>query len=361
MTKSTGSMANAGAAVEVPATPEPPWELEATEPQQVLGWDPRAEAAVLGSAAAPPPELARLLRYLQVTYETFAPAEARYFGALSDHLRRAGAIGDGEQLDRATFEAAVRRHQRSVGLSEDGIPGQDFCWALQRDWATARELPVLRVEADRVGGSDGAGEFWIRSDLASDYQAMRAEVRDAGGVVTSAGGFRGLGAAVTPGRSRTSLHYAGLAIDLATDTGMQDPGRDAYLVEVDGSKWRVWCRSDAAPLRELDAIVCRSGAAESHRVSARAFDLTAIAERHGFARIGPRSSFPVDYMAAEWWHFQYERALVPWLSQFGIELLSLASVRWGGKTYVYDEAHLSDYDLWSSRQRMFRRVKDGWW
>jgi hypothetical protein len=190
---------------------------------------------------------------------------------------------------------------------------------------------------------------------------MRAEVRAAGGVVTSVGGFRGLGAPVTAGRSSTSLHYTGIAIDLATDTGMQDPERDPYLVEPDGRKWRLWCRSDSAPEREIGAIVYRNGRIESHTVTARAFDFTAVAARNGFARIGPRGTFPADYLAAEWWHFQYEGALVPWLSQFGIELLSLASVRWGGVTTIYDEAHLEAYGLWNYRQRVFHRGTNGWW
>ena len=109
-------------------------------------------------------------------------------------------------------------------------------------------------------------------------------------------------------------------------------------------------------------MVWRRGAIDLQPVTVQAFDLTAIAERYGFARIGPRSTFPADYLSAEWWHLQYELALVPWLSQFGVELLALRSVGGGAAAVVYDEPHLAAYeDVWANRKRVYRRVKDGWW
>ena len=58
-------------------------------------------------------------------------------------------------------------------------------------------------------------------------------------------------------------------------------------------------------------------------------------------------------MSAEWWHFQCEEVLTPYISQFGIELLSLAQ---------YNEANLSPHtDIWANRMHIFKRGQHGWW
>jgi len=338
---------------------EPTCATAGTEPEQVLG--PHADRAPEPLAAPESADLQRLLAYLRVSHATFSLGEDRYFGGMTEHLRRAGILGAGERVDRTSYADAVRRFQRARGLEDDGIPGQDFCWAVQKEWADARNLQIVRVDADRVSGSEGFDRFYVRSDVVDPFRALRAAVLAKGGAVTSAGAFRSLGAAVTPGRSVTSMHYSGLALDLATDSGMRDPQHDAYVVTQDGGKWRVWCRSAQAPPVVLDSIVWRSGATDVQHVTVNAFDFTELAERAGFARIGPRSTFPADYLSGEWWHFQLERALVPWLSQFGIELLSLSAVTSGGVTLEYDEAHLSAYEPWVERKRIFQRGENGWW
>ncbi len=66
-------------------------------------------------------------------------------------------------------------------------------------------------------------------------------------------------------------------------------------------------------------------------------------------------------MSAEWWHFQCEEPLVPYVSQFGIELLSLGTVRTSRGEVRYDEERLSALPLWANRMRIFHRGKGGWW
>src|SRR5690606_37546190 len=101
------------------------------------------------------------------------------------------------------------------------------------------------------------------------------------------------------------------------------------------------------------AVLWSDHATRTRSVTARAFDFTEIAERHGFRRIPPRSTFPQNYMSAEWWHFQCEAALVPWISQFGIELLSLA---------MYTERQLTaNTDIWANRKRIFKRGRRRGW
>ncbi len=254
----------------------------------------------------------------------------------------------------------IREFQAKRGLTADGVPNEDSVWELQKDRAEQRNLGIERVEADRHPGTKGYDSFRLRADVVERYRAFRGAVRAAGGIVTSAGSLRGLGATVTAGRSSTSMHYTGIALDLATDSGMLDPERDAYLVTRDGlSRWRVWCRSGEAPEQSLEVVVWRSGNTASRPMRARAFDFSALAERHGFARIGPRKTFPANYLSAEWWHFQCEDVLVPYLSQFGIELLSLSSLG----SVRYDERTLTRYPAWSARKRIFHRggKGKGWW
>ena len=60
----------------------------------------------------------------------------------------------------------------------------------------------------------------------------------------------------------------------------------------------------------------------------RFFSFTELAEKHGFKGISARRSFKNggSYLGAEWWHFQYEKALTPGVSTFGGELLKLYSL-----------------------------------
>jgi hypothetical protein len=300
--------------------------------------------------SAAPAALRDLLGYLAVSLEEFRVHESRYFGELSRLLRIHGVLSLGETVDAATHAEAVRTFQSRAGLVADGVPGEGTLWRLQVDEAMGNRLGIVKVPAERVAGSDGFDNFRLRSDVAPSYLAFHDAVVGLGGVVTSAGSLRGLDANVSTGRSSTSLHYSGIALDLATDSGMQRPARDACVVEADGKRWRVWCRSDAAAEVELEAVTWSRGAITSSRIGVRAFDLSALAELHGFSRIGPRSSFPGSYMSAEWWHLQATGVLVPYVSQFGIEMVRLHGVAEIERRPA----------LWSSRGRIFRRGKDGW-
>jgi hypothetical protein len=299
------------------------------------------------------PDLQALLQYLHVSIEEFVGHENAYFSRLTMLLARHGTIKAAPLLTRDTFREAVRRFQQGKRLeSTTGLLDETTVWELQVDWAKSRKLQLVRVSADELKAVGGYNNFTLREDAVAAYNAFRNEVVAAGGIVTSAGSLRELEAEVTAGRSSTSMHYSGLALDLATYSGMRDPQKDRYVITQDGSKWRVWCKSDSAPERTLDAIVHSKQTTRTERITTKAFDFTAVAEKHGFARIGPRSSFPKKYESAEWWHFQYEPAMTRYLSQFGAELLSLAR---------YDEAKLkARQGIWDNRMRIFKRGTSGW-
>jgi hypothetical protein len=194
------------------------------------------------------------------------------------------------------------------------------------------------VPADKFGPvagfGSGFGSLSLRADLADSYRAALARVRALGGRLTSSGAVRELAAQVSAGRSATSLHYTGRALDLFIGSGMQGPN-DPYVVVRDGGGddhplWKVFCVVDAAapddPLtaeRELPAAVHRKGtatgfAAQPRRV--RCFSVTDVLAQFGWVRIPSRLAYRTDYLSVEWWHFQNQSGLVDGRTRFGDEL-----------------------------------------
>ena len=299
-----------------------------------------------------PAGLERLLKYHRVDYDTFAPHEARFFEGLRDLLAWHGVVGADESLGPDNFGAAVETFQSQKGLSTDGLPGRDTLWAMQRPWASERKLGTVRVPADKW--SDAYDRFTLRSDVAERYQALYADIRRRGGEITSAGSFRALSAEVKKGRSKTSIHYAGVALDLAPYSGLAKVREaDPYVIEQDkaGRGWRVWCRSEKASTVELNPKTWKGKLADGPTTSVEAFDLSAVFREHGFADIGPRRGYETSYSCLEWWHFQCEAVLVPFISQFGAELLSLER---------YDERFLKTTPAWAYARNVFKSRNRGW-
>ena len=164
-------------------------------------------------------------------------------------------------------------------------------------------------------------------------------------MITSAGGRRALSSGAGPARSKTSMHYTGLAFDMSLATGMQNTATDPYLcVRVPGTrKWTVWCKSDKAPLVSLDAVTCRTRNGKTEltttKMDVKAFNFTEVAAKHGFVSISARKSFFEGgaYGGAEWWHFQYNKALTEGVSKFGDELLKVYSLNEAKKFVYWDE------------------------
>jgi hypothetical protein len=129
---------------------------------------------------------------------------------------------------------------------------------------------------------------------------------------------------------------------------MRNADTDPYIIEKDsGRKWTVWCRTENedVPIRDVDACLVSSGKNSKGRrytqiryktVSARVFNFTELAKKHGFNRISARRSFfsGGSYGGAEWWHFQWETWLVKGVTTFGEELLKCYS-REDAEKFVY--------------------------
>jgi len=164
-----------------------------------------------------------------------------------------------------------------------------------------------------------------------------AEVLALGGGITSAGCVRPLSAGGGAAQSATSLHYCGIAWDLALDSGMQSTANPYIVVAVPNSRmWRVWMRSvgrdvAAVPIVTLQATICTTvgGKTRLHTVpvTGQYVDFTALAARHGFHPISARKSFFTggSYSGAEFWHYSCTGVLTKNVSTFGGELLKIYS------------------------------------
>jgi thermitase len=199
-------------------------------------------------------------------------------------------------------------------------------------------IGLTTVPADKLG--QGYGDVTIRADLKESYLKALKQVRALGGILTSSGGIRHLSVKATPGRSKTSLHYTGRALDLFIHTGMKGPN-DRYAVVRDGGSdahplWKVYCISEtpdtADPLYdaslvqqiELECAIWRAGKTYSTiKRSGRWICLTDVLARYGWNRIPARADWRSNYLSVEWWHFQHHKGLIVGQSKFGPELTAV--------------------------------------
>ena len=254
-------------------------------------------------------------------------------------------------------ESAVIRFQEEHGLYADGVVGPNTWRALQkaleihtdeqigprRDESAQSDLmDWVRVPADPY--RDGYDRFFLREDAAAAYLRVREKVLEAGGKLTSSGARRSLNASVGAARSATSFHYTGRALDLYVGSGMENRGRDPFVVAADGDRfWRVYVRAEGGKQMEIDAVTYGSRNRGS-TVSGKFLDLTALFKAEGFERIRARKSFFTGgtWLGAEWWHFQYEVDLERGVSSFGGELLK-----------VYTEDQIRPTPPWQFRNHVF--------
>jgi hypothetical protein len=306
----------------------------------------------LSSGLATDPALNPLLSYLNVPYTRFQPVEAAYFRRLKELLLFHNVIAAADVVDSSNFTEKVKDFQRTVmhDSNPDGIPGENTLFEMQKGWASTRGITLVKSGVRNDAYNGAPLPFRLRSDAFPFYNKLYDEIHAQGGVLTSAGSFRDLSASVTAGRSSTSMHYTGLAIDLHTASGMQNTTGNPYLIErSDTNRWQLWnkVQQPNGQIRNVNAQIYNSNSKSITPVagSERVIDFTKIANNNGFKDIGNRSCFPEDYMCAEWWHFQCEEVLVPYISQFGTELLT-----------IYSESELTAHpNIWQNRKKIFKK------
>lgn len=283
--------------------------------------------------------------------QTLSPAFRRMGELLAIH----GVIGSAAELTPINYKAAVMRFQEQADLLVDGIAGPSTRWALQRQWVLAQpQLALVRCPATLLPGVDGFASLMLREDAAERYEALRQEVESLGGVITTAGGARNLTEPANQHRSAKSMHYPGLAFDIALTSAFFKPRSDNFVVTRGATSfWNVWCRATQGEARTLQAVSWKSwnsGVDVLTEVNGRFLDFTLLARRHGFHPIAPRQAFlraeNRHYLSAEWWHFQANDLLVPEFSQLGIELLRVVGCT---ETRIRE----ANPDLWASQRATF--------
>lgn len=261
-------------------------------------------------------------------------------------------------------EAAVIKLQRGNKILADGVVGKTTAIEINRmlkavgsniviDLKSSfinnnfnnnlKKLKWVKCPADIFPGRGGYSSLTLRSDTAKKYCDLYDDVKSMGGIVTTAGGKRSINSKSSPSRSRKSMHYVGLAFDLALPTGMQDAYDDPFVITASkNGYWEVWCRTDDVSIsfKTLEAVIAtsKSGNTKTTKVIVkdRFFSFTELANNHGFKPIKPRRSFlrGGSYTGAEWWHFQLECFLVRGSTRFGDELLKTYDIS-KAENFVY--------------------------
>ena len=253
-----------------------------------------------------------------------------------------GIFGAGTELQVEKLQEAVHIHPDGIVgkgtmkqinelLEKEGHSELKFELGVHPDpEEPSRKMKWVKVEADKVPGSQGYSHFRLREDAAEAYNALREEVLALGGVITSAGAKRPLtDSKKAASRSSKSLHYTGLAFDMALDSGMNNPKKEMFVGEEaeEDREWNVWCRTDneSVDIRKVTGYTYNN---TRMIIEDRFFSFTELARKHGFEGIKCRRSFKRggSYLGAEWWHFQFEKALEPGKSTFGGELVKIYSL-----------------------------------
>jgi peptidoglycan hydrolase-like protein with peptidoglycan-binding domain len=210
--------------------------------------------------------------------------------------------------------------------------------AMTREPPASAFVGLTTTPADKY--RSGYSSVQMRADLAESYRSAYGHVHALGGMLTSSGGIRDLGEKATAGRSKTSLHYTGRAIDLFIYSGMQG-GEEPYLVTRAGGtdanpEWKLYCVSTApmtaSPLydstliaaQDIECVRWVKGIGyQTYTRRATCFSLTDVMARYGWEPIPARGQWKTDYLSCEWWHFQNAQGLTLGVSTFGDQLLQV--------------------------------------
>jgi peptidoglycan hydrolase-like protein with peptidoglycan-binding domain len=308
-------------------------------------------ALTIGSRSENVKAVQEMLNFLGTHVPSEGPEEDDFVPLVAD-----GDFGRRTQL-------AVIAFQQDHGLLADGQIGPGTLQLIEDEYRTTLmslaspgtdsvEQSPLRLTFERAPADvykQGYGAVWLRSDTAARYRVIYEATRTIGAKITSSGGKRDLQAPVSAGRSATSFHYTGRALDLFLYSGMVNPASDPYVVvrePEDPLLHRVYarCAEGNGNRLTLSQVVTYKDRTGNLSAAGTFIDLTALFEAQGFKRIRARPNFPQggSEIGAEWWHFQDETGLVKGNSTFGDELLK-----------VYSEATLRAAPPWKFKDRVF--------
>jgi hypothetical protein len=260
-----------------------------------------------------------------------------------------------EDLTEGNFEEMIVEFQEKVDIMADGNPKWETLWQLQYPWVLQNpKIPFVKCDADKIQEIEGYDHLWLRQDAAEKYNALRKETLSLGGVLPTAGGKRELVEKESAGRSVTSMHYPGLAFDIATTAGFFKPDTDPFVVAAGGNGfWEVWLRIQNGPDMKINVFYWdgwNSGIDRTKMIQGKFINFTTLCAKYGFYPIRPRKNFTRakdrKFIGCEWWHFQATDLLIPNLSQLGIELLKIDE-------YKPDYIRNINESLWSRKQALY--------
>jgi len=190
----------------------------------------------------------------------------------------------------------------------------------------------------------------MREDVAANLVEVRNIVKELGGQISSSGARRLLSTKVTKGRSATSFHYTGLAVDLLLPHTAKKPERDIFIVEHDTSvpgkkRFIVWAKSSKTSgvvdkgqvkfeveHKTLNAIREKNGQPPVVEPMTGYFvNITKIMMAYGLEGIGPVGKSWYQKSAAggasEAWHFDFRNnaGLTTGSTTFGMVLETFAN------------------------------------
>ncbi len=280
----------------------------------------------------------------------------------SNYMKRMGEllvfhkiIDRPEELNDGNFEDLIVEFQEKADIMADGNPKWETLWQMQYPWVQQHpKLSFINCQADKLEGIEGYDHLYLREDAAEKFNALRQEILSLGGKLPVDGGKRDLSEGAGTGRSVTSMHYPGLAFDVACNAGFFKPETDPFVVTLGGNGyWEVFCRADHGQETKMNAFFWdnwNSGIDKTKTIHGKFISFTKLCAKYGFNPIRPRLSFTRakdrKYIGCEWWHFQATDLLIPNLSQMGIELLRLAD-------YSPDSIRNANETLWERKKAIF--------
>lgn len=282
--------------------------------------------------------------------------DASYMKRMGELLVFHQIISRPEELRDENFDDMILAFQEKSNMMADGLPRWETLWNMQYPWV--QQLPKMkftRCEVDKIPGIESLDHVMLREDAAERFNALRKEVLSLGGTMPIMEGKRPLSEKVSVSKSIISLHYTGLAFDLAGTAGFFNPDKDPFVVTLGGNGyWEIWCRSASAGDMKMNAMYwesLESGVDKTKTVMGKFFSFTRVCEKHGFYPLRPRMSFTRStirkYTGSEWWHFQANDLLIPNLSLFGIELMRIEG-------YTPEYIRQTNEAAWERKKSLFQ-------
>jgi len=303
-------------------------------------------------------------------------------GIVRTFLIQFNILKPNDSLSRDTLADKIYEFQKQQNITQDGLIGPETLWTMQFPFAAKLNYDLVNVSLNKPEIEKFNNNFYaqsfnyvkLREDVAKEFENLLYYMNWYNCLLTSSGGIRSVRQNAGAHQSSTSYHYPGIAFDLNVTSGFFNPEKDPFvIVNKDETKenydFEVWARAGFYDFkgftRKFDrnrfkttlnnVIYWDNWNSNSDQyidnLSGYFINFTSLANHFGFKPISPGRGFTnsndKNYIFSDWWHFQYEKKLIPNFSQFGIELLKI------GK-YTFNFLDKVSPVLWKHREKIFQ-------